>query len=163
MKNPDPPGQKCTCTSGLVSRTQCASVTPMTNGSTHVRFTLFAAGILGLTGVALGAVGAHALKSTLVERGMTQAWESAARYHLFHALALLGAAAWSRSAPESAASKALFRAAQLWSFGVLLFSGSLYWLALGGPGFLGPITPLGGLAFLAGWALVAWSAFHRSE
>ena len=133
----------------------------MTNGSTHVRFSLFAAGILGLTGVALGAVGAHALKTTLVERGMTQAWESAARDPLFHALALLGAAAWSRSAPESAASKALFRAAQLWSFGVLLFSGSLYWLALGGPRWLGPVTPFGGLALMIGWLLVMIAAFKH--
>ena len=53
---------------------------------------LFAAGIAGLTGVTLGALGAHALKATLIERGMSVAWETGARYHLFHALALLGLA-----------------------------------------------------------------------
>jgi uncharacterized membrane protein YgdD (TMEM256/DUF423 family) len=53
------------------------------------------------------------------------------------------------------------RVTVLWTAGVVLFSGSLYWLALGGPRFLGPITPLGGVAFLAGWALLAWQAWKR--
>ena len=122
---------------------------------------MLAAGILGLTGVALGAMGAHALKVTLVERGMTQAWETAARYHLFHAVAALAVAAWVRAQPVGGSSRSMFWAARLWCLGTLLFSGSLYWLALGGPNWLGPITPVGGLALMGGWLLVAIAAFSK--
>ncbi|MEX2044605.1 MAG: DUF423 domain-containing protein [Opitutus sp.] len=122
---------------------------------------LLAAGLLGLTGVALGAMGAHALKPVLLERGMLQAWETASRYHLFHALALLGAAAWLRAAGSSRESRLFLCAAWAWCIGVALFSGSLYWLALGGPRWLGTVTPLGGLALMAGWLFVAMAAFQR--
>ena len=125
------------------------------------RFPLLAAGLLGLTGVALGALGAHALKVTLLERGMTQAWETAARYHLFHAVAALGVAAWQRAAAGTGSAGLMLWAARLWCAGTLLFSGSLYWLALGGPRWLGPVTPLGGLALMAGWVLVGVAAFRR--
>ena len=121
-------------------------------------FPLFAAGFLGLTGVALGAMGAHALKGALIERGMLQAWDTAAKYHLLHAVALLGAAAWVR-AGGAVSTRLVIWAAWCWCAGAVLFSGSLYWLALGGPRWLGPVTPLGGIAFMAGWLLVAWSAF----
>lgn len=124
-------------------------------------FPLFAAGVAGLTGVALGAMGAHALKVTLMERGMMVAWETAARYHLFHAVALLGVAAWVRAAPTASGARSMFWAARLWCIGTLLFSGSLYWLALGGPRWLGPITPLGGVALMIGWLLLAVAAFAR--
>lgn len=126
------------------------------------QFSLLAAGLLGLTGVALGAMGAHALKAILVERGMMHAWDTAAKYHLLHALALLGAAAWLRTA-NGAGARNVFWAARCWCVGVFLFSGSLYWLALGGPRWLGPITPLGGLAFMAGWTLVGCAAFARER
>lgn len=126
-------------------------------------FPLLAAGIAGLTGVALGAMGAHALKVTLLERGMTQAWETAARYHLFHAVALLGVAAWVRATPEGSGARALFWAARLWCLGTLLFSGSLYWLALGGPRWLGPVTPLGGVALMIGWLLLVIAAFSKAR
>lgn len=129
----------------------------MRNNSQTSQFPLFAAGIMGLTGVALGALGAHALKTTLLERGMMNAWDTAAKYHLLHALALLGAAAWLRTAAGAAARKLLW-AARCWCAGVVLFSGSLYWLAVGGPRWLGPVTPLGGVAFMAGWLLVALAA-----
>lgn len=130
----------------------------MANPSQPSQFSLLAAGLMGLTGVALGAMGAHALKATLIERGMMSAWDTAAKYHLLHALALLGAAAWQRTATGSGARKALW-AARCWCAGVILFSGSLYWLALGGPRWLGPVTPLGGVAFMAGWLLVTLAAF----
>ena len=125
--------------------------------STFRRITL-AAGLLGLTGVALGAFGAHALKDTLAARGTLPIWQTAVLYQLVHSVALLALAGW-----RDALGASLTRIALCWVAGIVLFSGSLYWLALGGPGFLGPITPLGGLAFLAGWALVAWSTFHRPE
>lgn len=124
------------------------------------RAALVAAGILGATGVTLGALGAHALKATLLERGMANAWETAAKYHLLHAVALLGWAAWQRqnAGAETPARDWVMR---LWVAGVVLFSGSLYGLATGGPRWLGPVTPLGGIAFIAGWILVVKRALRR--
>jgi uncharacterized membrane protein YgdD (TMEM256/DUF423 family) len=111
---------------------------------------LIAAGLLGFTGVALGAFGAHALKETLTTHGTMATWQTAVLYHLLHAVALgaVPAGPW---------------VGRCWIAGVGLFSGSLYWLALGGPKFLGPVTPLGGLALLLGWALVAWNAFRQPK
>ena len=129
---------------------------------TRHRPTLLAAGIFGLTGVALGALSAHALEAALTERGMTRAWETAARYQLFHALGLLAAGVWLRSATGAAASRVVW-ASRCWSAGILLFSGSLYGLALGGPRWLGPVTPLGGIAFMAGWAWVIAAAMAKEE
>jgi uncharacterized membrane protein YgdD (TMEM256/DUF423 family) len=128
----------------------------------RTRFALVAAGFFGLTGVALGAMGAHAMAAMLAERGTAHAWESAARYQLFHAVALLGAAGWLRTAAGAAASRMLW-AARCWSAGIVLFSGSLYWLACGGPRWLGPVTPLGGIALMAGWLLVIAAALAREE
>lgn len=126
------------------------------------RFPLLAAGIFGVTGVALGAFGAHGLQSLLAERGMTHAWDSAARYQLLHVVALLGAAAWLRTATGAAAARVVW-AARCWSAGIVLFSGSLYGLAVGGPRWLGPVTPLGGVAFMAGWLCVLAAAFAKEE
>jgi len=135
----------------------------MSTASKRICFPLLAAGLLGLTGVALGAMGAHALKATLAERGMIQAWETAARYHVFHAVALLGVAAWARADASSRSTRRMFWAARLWCVGVVLFSGSLYWLALGGPRWLGPVTPLGGMALMIGWLFVAIAGFSRDR
>jgi uncharacterized membrane protein YgdD (TMEM256/DUF423 family) len=116
------------------------------------------AGILGAAGVVLGAFGAHALKGELDQRGMAQVWDTAVKYHLIHAVALLALAAWVEARSLTSATKGLKSAhwaAGCWMIGILLFSGSLYLLALGGPAWLGPVTPLGGLALIAGWVLVA--------
>src|SRR5476649_1495027 len=113
------------------------------------RTTLLAAGLLGATGVAFGAFGAHALRDFLLERGMTVAWDTAARYQLLHAVALFAGAAWQRSA-SGAVLRRLSWATASWCVGTVLFSGSLYGLAAGGPHWLGPVTPLGGLALMAG-------------
>ena len=126
-------------------------------------FPLFAAGILGLSGVALGAIGAHAFKATLLERGMSQSWETAARYHLFHALAVLAAAAWMRAKPVGWGARLLNWAAKGWCAGVVLFSGSLYWWALGGPRWLIHATPIGGIVLLLGWLFVVIAAFAKDE
>jgi len=122
-------------------------VSPMNHAT---RPNLIAAGLLGFTGVALGAFGAHALKETLVANGTTTTWQTAVLYHLIHAVALVALPGWAW-------------VGRCWIAGVLLFSGSLYWLALGGPKFLGPITPLGGLALPLGWALLAWQAFKPPQ
>ena len=103
-------------------------------------------------------MGAHALRATLIERGMSIAWETAARYHLFHAVALLGLSAWER-AGAGRSSRLTQWTTWAWVVGVVLFSGSLYGLALDGPRWLGPITPLGGIAFLLGWMLVIVAAW----
>jgi uncharacterized membrane protein YgdD (TMEM256/DUF423 family) len=123
------------------------------------RPSLLAAGLLGFTGVGLGALGAHALKARLTEAGMLQAWDTASRYHLFHALALLALAAWSR-ADSGAEDNRLAWIRRSWCAGVVLFSGSLYGLALGGPRWLGPITPLGGILLMFGWLFIGWTALR---
>lgn len=117
-----------------------------------------ACGVLGLTGVGLGAFGAHALKPALVERGMLSAWETAVHYHLLHAAALLGLIAWAARISEPMQLAWLRRAGWCWVAGVILFAGSLYGLALGGPRLLGPVTPLGGVAFLIGWFAIIMAA-----
>jgi len=105
-------------------------------------------------GVALGAFGAHALKTRLAP-DLLAIFEVAVRYQLVHALALLAVAwAWSRW-PGGAV------VAGGWLFvgGTVLFSGSLYVLALSGERWLGAITPIGGVAWLAGWGCLAWGAW----
>ena len=92
--------------------------------------------------VALGAFGAHALKSTLELRGTLNTWHTAVLYHFTHAIALLLLALYGAS--NRGAWWLLFA-------GIILFSGSLYAIALTNLLWLGPITPLGGLCFLAGW------------
>ncbi len=112
---------------------------------------LIAAALLGITGVVLGALGAHALRGDLTPAALGT-WQTAVLYHLIHAPAVLAIALAARA---SAPAPALLRWAGLCLvLGVLLFSGSLYLLALGAGGLFGPITPLGGLFLIAGWALV---------
>src|SRR4051812_33114007 len=106
--------------------------------------------MFGLTGVAAGAFGAHALRARL-PADLLAVWETAARYQLIHALALLVVAL----AASRAASGAVTAAGWLFAVGILLFSGSLYALALSGVRVLGALTPLGGVCFLAGWAALA--------
>ncbi len=121
----------------------------------------FWAGILGALGVVLGALGAHALAGDLAQRGRTEAWDTAVKYHLIHAVALLALAAWVEARAASGKTggvKPAQWAAGCWVAGMVLFSGSLYLLALGGPAWLGPVTPLGGLALIAGWVLLAVAA-----
>jgi len=98
--------------------------------------------------VALGAFGAHSLRSTLEGRGMVDVWNKAVFYHFIHAIALLGLALYGTINRG---------ACLLLLIGILLFSGSLYLLALipQARDWLGPVTPVGGLCFLAAWAWLA--------
>jgi uncharacterized membrane protein YgdD (TMEM256/DUF423 family) len=109
--------------------------------------------VLGALGVALGAFGAHGLRNTLSAPDLAT-FEVGVRYQMYHALALLGAA-W---AVERWGGPLVTAAG--WSFvvGIVVFSGSLYMLVLTGPRWLGAITPIGGVAFILGWALLAWTA-----
>lgn len=103
------------------------------------------ASVLGATAVVAGAFGAHALKSRL-EQTQLGAWNTGVEYHLLHAVALLALALYA-----SATGRSITLPAAAFVAGIVLFSGSLYALALGGPRWLGPVTPLGGLCLIAGW------------
>lgn len=127
------------------------------------RFPLLAAGIFGATGVALGALGAHRLQPLLAQRGMAQVWETGSRYHLMHAIALLGIAAWVKNAPAGPATSRLIWAAWCWSVGIVLFAGSLYWFSVGGPFPLVYVTPVGGIALLVGWLFVIAAALKPAK
>jgi len=100
---------------------------------------------IGFLAVALGAFGAHGLKEVLARHGTLATFETAAHYHLIHAVVML----W-------VATRDPFPVRVWWCFflGVLIFSGTLYVLAITGVKVLGAITPLGGLCLLAGWLLV---------
>lgn len=122
------------------------------------------AALLGGTAVALGAFGAHGLRTTLEAVGRADSWQTAVLYQLVHALALLGVSIWVRLDPRAAASQALRAAAWLWLAGILAFCGSLYALALGTPSrWIWPVTPLGGICFLGGWTLLALGARRQPK
>lgn len=121
------------------------------------RIWLIWSGVLGALGVAMGAFGAHVLKP-LLPLQMMAIFETGVRYHLFHVLALLGVAVLMAVFPDR--ERPLRLAAWLLVIGVVLFSGSLYALVLTDWRFLGAVTPLGGLAWVAAWLLVAY-AFRR--
>jgi uncharacterized membrane protein YgdD (TMEM256/DUF423 family) len=103
--------------------------------------------------VAAGAFGAHALEARLPPDRL-EIFDLAARYQMYHALALV-AAAWATTRWPGGAVNAAG-----WAFvlGIVIFCGTLYAMALGGPRWLGAITPIGGTAFLVGWLLLAWAA-----
>jgi len=124
---------------------------------------LLAAGLLGLIGVALGAFGAHALRQQLTELGTRDRWETAVHYHLIHTVAIFAAALGIRFFSEHGAYR-LSWAVRFWITGVFLFSGSLYLLALKAPSWLGATAaPLGGIAFLCGWACVAAAGMAKDH
>ena len=109
--------------------------------------------VVGFLGVALGAFGAHGLKDLLARLDTTATWHTAVLYHLVHAVVLLivaGRSPWQRGA--------------WWCLfaGVTIFSGTLYVLSVTGIRWLGAITPLGGVAFLVGWAWLAFGGAGRS-
>jgi uncharacterized membrane protein YgdD (TMEM256/DUF423 family) len=108
--------------------------------------------------VALGAFAAHGLRARLSPEAL-QTFETGARYHMYHALALL-AVAWAMTRWPGAAATAAG-----WCFiaGTLLFSGSLYLMAVTGVRALGAITPLGGFAFILGWLSLAWAVWSPRQ
>ena len=114
-----------------------------------------------LVAVLLGAFGAHALKARLVPE-MLAVYQTGVQYHLIHALGLMVIGAIQDiGANNHNGSQLLKLAAILIAVGIVLFSGSLYVLAITGVTMFGAITPLGGLCFLAGWALVALQMWRR--
>ena len=128
--------------------------------------TLALAGLLLALATACGAFGAHILKSQLAPERL-QVWDTAVRYQFFQGLGLLGVGLAGRifggGVATARAAAALRAAALLIGAGVLLFSGSLYALALGAPGALGVLTPFGGLAWIAAWLLFAWGIWRAQS
>jgi len=117
--------------------------------TTDARLFLAAGGLAALLAVALGAFGAHALKGRL-SADMLAVWHTGVEYHVYHALGLLAVGVLAAQSPESALLK---WSGWLMLAGIAAFSGSLYALALSGERWLGAVTPVGGVAFLAAWAL----------
>ena len=115
---------------------------------------LAAGAALGCVAVILGAFGAHALKGQITGEALGW-WQTAVEYQMWHALAVvaLGLSRWRRAFPP----------AMLFVAGILIFSGTLYAMALGAPRWLGAITPIGGLLLIGGWVLLAWRALQRSS
>ncbi|WP_339700712.1 DUF423 domain-containing protein [Algoriphagus aquimarinus] len=113
------------------------------------------AAILGALAVGIGAFGAHGLKEILAETGRAETFETAVKYHFYHSLAIFLIGLLALIKPEW---KKLSTAAILMVVGIFIFSGSLYVLSLTGITWLGAITPLGGVAFIAGWVLVFLAA-----
>ena len=113
------------------------------------------ASLSGMIAVALGAFGAHALKGRLDAYALG-VFETAVQYHFYHSLALLAVGIIALNQPQAA----LLRSSG-WLFltGIVIFSGSLYLLSISGIRWLGAVTPLGGLAFIAGWGCLAASGW----
>ena len=124
------------------------------------RTALVVAALFGATAVGLGAFGAHALRGVLDAHAL-EIWHTAVDYQFWHALAMLGAGALARDY----ATLALRCAVIALIVGIVLFCGSVYALALGAPGWVGVVTPFGGLALIIGWVALgthAWrDAVHR--
>jgi uncharacterized membrane protein YgdD (TMEM256/DUF423 family) len=113
----------------------------------NARFFLICGLILMVTGVALGAFGAHAIKSSVTPE-LLQTWQTASQYHFYHALGLIGLGIWFK---QGYLDRWARTGGMLLLLGIVLFSGSLYLLVLTGNTKLGMITPIGGVSFMAGW------------
>jgi uncharacterized membrane protein YgdD (TMEM256/DUF423 family) len=113
--------------------------------------------ILAGCGVAAGAFGAHALKEIL-DTPMLQVFETATRYVMYHAFGLC-IVSW---AIDRYPGQGLEKSGWLFILGIFLFSGSLYLVSLAGIRWVGAVTPIGGLAFMAGWILFAWGVWRNA-
>ncbi|MBK6336449.1 MAG: DUF423 domain-containing protein [Betaproteobacteria bacterium] len=121
------------------------------------RLALTLSSLLLFVAVGTGAFGAHALKGRL-DADLQAVWQTAVQYHFWHALGLLAVGVLLRLEPGR---RGLAAAAWLLLLGLVLFSGSLYLMALSGWRLLGAVTPVGGVALLAGWAALAWAVARR--
>ncbi|MGC3944838.1 MAG: DUF423 domain-containing protein [Chryseolinea sp.] len=117
------------------------------------------ASIFGCLGVMIGAFGAHALKPALEASGRLETFETAVKYQFYHTLALLAVAL----TMYHISNKALQYAALLFVLGIVIFSGSLYVLCITGMTFLGAVTPLGGVLFIAGWITMTVGVAKKRE
>ncbi len=119
------------------------------------RIVLIISSMSGLLAVGIGAFGAHAFKGVLSANGRTDTYELASRYHFYHTLALLATGLLMGKFPGLGTSAISFLV------GTVIFSGSLYTLALSGQTWLGAVTPVGGVFLLLGWGSMAWAIFKN--
>lgn len=126
----------------------------------HHRRLIILAGITGLLGVALGAFGSHGLGKLLEANGRTATFDTGVQYHLIHALAILLVAVLQGKALSG---RAITWAGYLFLAGILLFSGSLYILAIFNVTIMGAIAPIGGTAFILGWGCIAWAGYKANS
>ena len=126
---------------------------------------LIVSGVSGVVAIGLGALGAHSLKGILTPEQL-KSFETGSEYHIYHTIALLLLVALSNTLSK----KTIKATSLLWGSGIVLFSGSIYLLAtrevLGIDSwtvFLGPITPIGGLCFIAGWAMLAIAGVSNNK
>lgn len=124
---------------------------------THKLF-LIISSLSGALAVSLGAFGAHALKSKLSANGYLATYETAVQYHFIHTLALLAVGLLLNKYPNPWFANAGYA----FTIGILIFSGSLYVLSMTSTRWLGAITPIGGLAFIAGWVMIAIGVLKAS-
>ncbi len=123
------------------------------------KYFLVIAAFSGLSSVALGAFGAHALKGKLAPDLMA-VYQTAVQYHFYHTLSLLAVAMLLLQFPRHSV---LAASGGCFTVGLVLFCGSLYALAFSGVRWLGAITPLGGLAFMLGWLALAWFGIKQAS
>lgn len=123
----------------------------------HERKWIAAGAVLAMLGVALGAFGAHGLRGRIPAERL-EVYQTGVFYHLIHALAILLAVALAERLGSTWP-----RVTALFALGIAIFGGSLYLLAITGQRWLGAITPLGGVCFLAGWGLLALQAWKQGR
>lgn len=116
--------------------------------------------LLGGAAVVLGALGAHALAEELAGAGRDVAWQTAVSYLFWHVLAGMAAVSLGE---QWCTPRSLKTVCALWIAGILLFSGSIFALCLGAPGWLGPLTPLGGLVLIGGWLVLAVACLMKPK
>ena len=122
-----------------------------------IRWALVMGAVGGLLAVMAGAFGAHGLRHVVSERGL-EVFQTAVSYQMYHALVLVVASLM----PALGLSQRLLGVAcGFWLAGIVLFSGSLYLLVLSGHHWLGPVTPIGGVCFMIGWALLVAAALKK--
>ena len=130
-----------------------------TTPASIIRWSLAIGGLAALLAVIAGAFGAHGLRGVVTERALS-VFETAVSYQMYHALALIMTALM----PALGLKRRLLAVASgFWVAGIVLFSGSLYLLVLSGTHWLGPVTPVGGVCFMVGWALLIAAALKRER
>jgi uncharacterized membrane protein YgdD (TMEM256/DUF423 family) len=132
-------------------------VTALKPSEAVIRWALVMGAVGGLLAVMAGAFGAHGLRQVMSERGL-EVFQTAVSYQMYHALILVAASMM----PALGLSRRLLGiACGFWLAGIVLFSGSLYLLVLSGHHWLGPVTPIGGVCFMIGWALLVAAALKK--
>ena len=132
----------------------------MNEPTNRVKWFFALGSLLGGIAIAAGAFGGHGLKTSISAEALA-VFETAVRYQMYHSFGLI-ATAWAITRWETGKHAGFETAGWCFLTGILLFCGSLYTLSLTGQLWLGAITPIGGVAFIAGWGMLAWSALKTT-